>query len=126
MSTRFLLLAGLLLVAGCASVSGDGGEPAIFEVAEVQPELIGGLTGLQERLEYPEAAIRAGIEGQVVVQFIVNERGSVVDPVVLRSPSELLNEAALKVVRESRFTPGQQRGRPVCVRFAVPVTFRLR
>ncbi len=99
---------------------------AVFEVAEVQPELIGGLPGLQGRVEYPEFARRAGIEGQVVVQFVVDERGNVVDPVVLRSPNDLLSEAALKAVRESRFTPGQQRGRPVKVRFAVPVTFRLR
>ena len=98
----------------------------VWDGSEVQPELIGGLPGLQERVEYPEFARRAGIEGQVVVQFVVDERGNVVDPVVLRSPNELLSEAALKAVRESRFTPGQQRGRPVKVRFAVPVTFRLR
>ena len=95
-------------------------------VAEIQPELIGGLAALQGRVEYPEFARRAGIEGQVVVQFVVDERGNVVDPVVLRSPNELLSEAALEAVRESQFTPGQQRGRPVKVRFAVPVTFRLR
>jgi protein TonB len=100
-------------------------EPEIFEVAEVQPELIGGLTGLQSRVVYPELAIRAGVEGQVVVQFVVDERGNVVDPVVLRTPNPLLTEAALTAVTESRFTPGQQRGRPVSVRYAVPVTFTL-
>ena len=98
----------------------------MFDVVETQPELIGGLPALQARVEYPEFARRARIEGQVVVQFVVDERGNVVDPVVLRSPNDLLSEAALKAVRESRFTPGQQRGRPVKVRFAVPVTFRLR
>ena len=101
-------------------------EDPIFTVVEVNPELIGGLVGLQSRVIYPEIAQRVGIEGQVVVQFVVDERGNVMDPVVLRSPSELLSEAALTAVRESRFTPGQQRGRPVKVRFAVPVTFRLR
>ena len=101
-------------------------EVEIFEVAEVQPELIGGLAGLQGRVEYPEFARRAGVEGQVIIQFVVDERGTVVDPVVLRSPNGLLAEAALKAVRESQFVPGQQRGRPVKVRFAVPVTFRLR
>ncbi|WP_412063646.1 energy transducer TonB [Rubrivirga sp. IMCC45206] len=101
-------------------------EPEIFEVAEVQPVLVGGIEDLQRRVEYPEFARRAGIEGQVVVQFVVDERGNVVDPVAVRSPNELLSEAAIKAVRESRFTPGQQRGRPVKVRFAVPVTFRLR
>ncbi len=101
-------------------------EPDVFEVAEVQPTLIGGLAGLQGRLKYPDLAIRASIEGQVVVQFVVDERGHVVDPVVLRSPNEMLSEAALDAIRESRFTPGQQMGRPVRVRFAVPVTFELR
>ena len=96
------------------------------DFAEVQPELIGGLAALQARVDYPEMARRVGIEGQVVVQFVVDERGNVVDPVVLRSPNDLLSEAAIKAVQESRFTPGQQRGRPVKVRFAVPVTFRLR
>ncbi|MEM6288800.1 MAG: TonB family protein [Bacteroidota bacterium] len=95
-------------------------------IPDVQPELIGGLAALQSRVEYPEMARRVGIEGQVVVQFVVDERGTVVDPVVLRSPNDLLSEAAVKAVQESRFTPGQQRGRPVKVRFAVPVTFRLR
>ena len=107
-------------------VAVEDSQDEVFEVAEVQPELIGGLEGLQSRVEYPEFARRAGIEGQVVVQFVVDERGNVVDPVVLRSPNDLLSEAAVKAVQESRFTPGQQRGRPVKVRFAVPVTFRLR
>jgi len=100
-------------------------EPDVFEVAEVQPTLIGGLAGLQARLTYPDLAIRAGIEGQVVVQFVVDERGNVVDPVVARTPSEMLSQAALDAIMESHFTPGQQRGRPVRVRFAVPVSFEL-
>ncbi|WP_412067149.1 energy transducer TonB [Rubrivirga sp. IMCC43871] len=98
----------------------------VFTAAEVQPVLVDGIGELQRRVEYPEFARRAGIEGQVVVQFVVDERGNVVDPVAVRSPNELLSEAAIKAVRESRFTPGQQRGRLVKVRFSVPVTFRLR
>ena len=94
--------------------------------SEIQPELIGGLGGLQDRLVYPEPARRDRVEGKVVVQFVVDEEGDVVDPVVIRSPSPLLDAAALAAVAGSRFTPGQQRGRPVKVRFAVPVTFRLR
>ena len=97
----------------------------IFEVAEVQPTLIGGLAGLQERVVYPPLAREAGIEGQVVVQFVVTKEGGVADAVVLRSPHETLAEAALAAVRGSRFEPGQQRGEPVAVRFAVPITFRL-
>ena len=99
-------------------------EKDVFDVAEVQPELIGGLAAI--RPVYPEFARRAQIEGTVVVQFVVDERGAVVDPFVVRSPSDLLSQAALDAVRTVTFTPGQQRGRPVKVRFAVPVTFRLR
>lgn len=106
--------------------TGSSGSPEVVEVAEVQPELIGGLEGLQRRVTYPEEARRAGAEGQVVVQFVVDERGQVVDPVVLRSADDRLSDAALEAVRDSRFTPGMQRGRPVKVRFSVPVTFRLR
>ncbi|GAB5534129.1 MAG: hypothetical protein Rubg2KO_03780 [Rubricoccaceae bacterium] len=101
-------------------------EPEIFEVVEQAPVLIGGLEGLQSRVEYPEIARRAGVEGRVFVQFVVDERGNVLDAVVARSPSDLLSEAALKAVRESKFEPGQQRGRPVKVRYSLPVNFVLR
>ena len=97
----------------------------VFEVAEVQPELVGGLEALQGAVEYPESARRAGVEGQVVVQFVVDEGGAVTDPVVVRSPDDRLSAAALAAVRGARFRPGRQRGRPVKVRFAVPITFRL-
>ncbi|MEM7786921.1 MAG: TonB family protein [Bacteroidota bacterium] len=99
--------------------------PEIFEVAEVQPQLIGGLPGLQSRIVYPAEAREAGVEGVVVIQFVVNEQGRVTDPRILRSPDGRLSEAALAAVRASEFEPGMQRGQPVKVRFAVPVTFRL-
>ena len=98
----------------------------IIDFAEVQPELIGGLEALQRSIDYPEVPRRAGIEGRVIIQFVVDERGNVVDPVVARSPNDALSEAALAAVRKAKFRPGQQRGRPVKVRFSLPVTFRLR
>ena len=97
----------------------------VYELPDVMPELIGGLAALQERVEYPEFARRAGIEGQVVVQFVVTETGGVVDPVVLRSPHDMLTEASIAAVRGLRFEPGREDGEAVPVRFAVPVTFRL-
>ena len=100
-------------------------EPEIFEVVENPPELIGGLAALQERVVYPEMAIMAGIEGRVTVQFVVDERGRVIDPVILRSPSDILSQAAIDAVLASQFKPGLQRGRPVRVRYAVPVKFEL-
>lgn len=101
-------------------------EPEIFVIVENPPELIGGLEGLQERIQYPELARRAGIEGTVFVQFVVDEQGNVVDPVCVRDPGGQTCEEALRAVREAKFTPGRQRGKPVKVRFSLPVKFRLR
>ena len=58
-------------------------------------------------------------------QFLVQKDGAIPDASVLRSPDERLLAAALDAVRQMTFTPGEQRGRTVVVRFAVPVTFRL-
>ena len=100
-------------------------DPDVRNVVDEMPQLIGGLAGLQERVQYPAMAREAGIEGQVVVQFVVNEEGAVEDAAVLRSPHDMLSEAALQAVRQSRFEPGRDAGEAVRVRFAVPVTFRL-
>ena len=101
-------------------------EPEIFEVVEQKPELIGGLEGLQKRVTYPEMARRAGVEGKVFVQFVVDERGQVSQAQAVRCPNQLLCDAAVKAVQESQFKPGMQRGRAVKVRFTLPVEFKLR
>ncbi len=101
-------------------------EPEIFVIVENPPELIGGLEGLQSRIQYPEMARRAGIEGTVFVQFVVDENGNVNNPVCARDPGGNTCEEALRAVREAKFKPGRQRGKPVKVRFSLPVKFRLR
>jgi protein TonB len=100
-------------------------EPEIFLVVEEDPELIGGLEGLQRSIRYPEIARKAGIEGRVFVQFVVDEKGNVIDPVVTRGIGGGCDEAALEAVRKAKFKPGKQRGRPVKVQYSLPVTFRL-
>ena len=96
-----------------------------FIVVEEDPELIGGLDGLQSRVEYPEFARRAGIEGTVYVQFVVDEQGRVSEARAVRG-NEQLAQSAVKAVAESQFRPGMQRGRPVKVRYTLPVRFVLR
>lgn len=93
---------------------------------EAEPVLVGGLDGLAAQIVYPERARRAGVEGTVYVQFIVDETGAVVDPVVTRSPDARLSEEAVRVVRAARFEPGRQRGEPVKVRYTLPIRFALR
>lgn len=100
-------------------------EDEIFVVVEDKPELIGGLAGLQSQIEYPKLAQKAGIEGRVFIQFVVNENGDVVNPTVIRGRHELLDSEALRVVSLAKFEPGRQRGKPVNVQMALPITFKL-
>lgn len=96
-----------------------------FVVVEEMPQLIGGLSGLQSKVLYPETAKKAGIEGRVTVQFIVNENGDVENPKILRGIGGGADEEALRVVSEIKFTPGKQRGRNVRVQYTLPIVFRL-
>jgi periplasmic protein TonB len=100
-------------------------EEDFFVVVEEMPELIGGLGELQKSIKYPEMARRAGIEGRVYVQFIVNERGEVEDPRVIRGIGGGADEEALRAVRQAKFKPGMQRGRPVRVQYSLPIVFQL-
>ncbi len=101
-------------------------EPEIFVVVEQMPELIGGIESIQARIRYPEMARMAGISGRVFVQFIVDEKGNVVDPEVIRGIGGGCDEEAVRAVREAKFKPGKQRGKPVKVRYVLPIVFKLR
>ena len=100
-------------------------EQEIFMVVENQPELIGGMNALRKTVDYPEFAKKAGIEGRVIVQFVVDEQGNVMNPKVTRGVHKLLNEEAIRAVKQQKFKPGKQRGKAVKVQLSLPVTFRL-
>jgi protein TonB len=100
-------------------------EQEVFVVVEQQPDC-GGVASLQKKVEYPEFAKKAGIEGRVFVQFIVDETGNVTQPKVTRGVHKLLNQAALDAVKELSCKPGKQRGKSVKVQMSLPVTFRLK
>lgn len=103
----------------------DDEEEEVFVVVENMPEVQGGIAGLQKRVKYPEVAIRAGIEGRVTVQFIVDENGKVVNPRVIRGIGGGCDQEALRVIQTADFTPGMQRGRPVRVQMSLPILFKL-
>ncbi|MEQ9265470.1 MAG: energy transducer TonB [Balneolaceae bacterium] len=103
----------------------DDEEEDFFVVVETMPQLKGGLAGLQKKVKYPEMARRAGIEGRVTVQFIVNEQGKVENPRVIRGIGGGCDEAALEAVKQASFSPGMQRGRAVRVQYSLPIVFRL-
>ncbi len=100
-------------------------EEEVFVVVEQQPELKGGLKSLQQKINYPDMARKAGIEGRVYLQFIVNKDGKVEDPKVTRGIGGGCDQEALRVIKEAEFVPGRQRGKPVRVRYSLPILFRL-
>lgn len=103
----------------------DDDKEDFFVVVENMPELIGGMAALQKNIRYPEMARKAGIEGRVIVQFIVNEEGEVENPRVIRGIGGGCDEEALRAVSNALFKPGRQRGIPVRVQYSLPVIFKL-
>ncbi len=101
-------------------------EPEIFVIVEQMPELIGGLAAIQKKITYPEIAKKAGVEGRVIVQFVVDEQGNVADPQVVRGIGAGCDEEAVRAVQQAKFTPGQQRGKAVKVKMSLPITFKLK
>lgn len=102
-------------------------EEAFYVIVEKDPVLIGGIGELQKKVVYPDLARRAGIQGRVFVQFIVNEKGEVENPRVTRGIGGGCNEAAVEaIIKHAKFKPGIQGGRPVPVQFSLSLRFQLR
>ena len=111
---------------------GNGGEgasegvaPAPFEPVPLSPDMRPPGIVHRVRPEYPAIALRARLEGHVVLQAVVGERGDVEDVEVLRASSEVFAAPAIEAVRHWRYRPALQNGRPVRVYFTVRVDFRL-
>jgi len=101
-------------------------EEDFFVAVEQMPELIGSLSELKSNVQYPETARKAEIQGIVVVQFIVNEKGEVEKPRVIRGIGGGCDEEAIRVTKMAEFKPGKQRGEPVRVQYSMPFRFILK
>uniref|UniRef100_UPI0040479212 energy transducer TonB n=1 Tax=Algoriphagus sp. TaxID=1872435 RepID=UPI0040479212 len=102
----------------------------IFDVVETQPNPPGGMSGwnkyLSNNLKYPTQARRMGVEGTVIVVFVINTDGSIQDVEVLRGIGGGCDEEAVKVVTNApKWEPGKQRGKPVRTRMRLPIRFKL-
>ena len=101
-------------------------EPEIFLIVEQYPEMIGGTAALYKDIQYPEIARKAGVEGRVFLQFVVDEQGNVQDVVVTRGIRAGIDEEAIRAISKMQFTPGKQRGKAVKVRMQMSINFKLR
>lgn len=106
------------------------GEEKVFIIVEDMPEYPGGNAALykfiSDNIKYPKEAKKNKIEGKVIVQFTVNKQGKVEDIKIVRGIGFGCDEEVIRVVkRMPDWKPGKQRGKPVSVRYNLPVAFKL-
>ncbi|MFC2134236.1 energy transducer TonB [Bacteroidota bacterium] len=92
---------------------------------EETPMPVGGMGELGKKIEYPREAKELGIQGQVFIRAYIDEEGNVVKTEVLKGVGHGLEEAAVKAIMETKFTPGKQNGIPVKTQVSIPVKFKL-
>ncbi|MBQ3753228.1 MAG: TonB family protein [Prevotella sp.] len=101
-----------------------------FNVVEQMPQFPGGevelMKFLNKNVKYPVAAMKAGTQGRVVAQFIVETDGSITNVKVLKKVSDEIDAEAVRVINAMpKWKPGMQNGKVVRVKYTIPVTFRL-
>ncbi|MGE5406807.1 MAG: energy transducer TonB [Methanosarcina sp.] len=102
----------------------------IFVAAEVMPSFPGGTTALMtsiyKNITYPQDAKDNGIEGKVILRFVVTKEGNVVQPTIIKGLCPSIDKAVLDVVPKiPRFQPGSNGGKPVNIWYSIPITFKL-
>ena len=110
--------------------SAENRKGQVFGVVEESPMYPGGMSELmkylQQNIKYPKECKENGIQGRVIVQFVVNTDGSLGNLNVIKPLNPELDKEAIRVVSEMpKWIPGRQRGKPVRVRFTIPITFKL-
>jgi TonB family protein len=111
------------------TASADDGEKA-YQKVDVLPLYPGGqsemMKYISQNLRYPKDAAAAGMQGKIVVQFIVGKTGAITHACILRGVSESLNKEALRIVNGMpKWTPGKVSGEPVSVSYCMPIVFKL-
>lgn len=129
-SLKVALMMFVLLFSFMTSTAQTKKNDMLFSVVEVMPQYPGGqiamMKYIMENMKYPEQAMKKGIQGRVAVSFIVEKDGSISNVRPILSVHPLLNKEAVRVVKSMpKWSPGKQNGKPVRVRFVVPVMFKL-
>lgn len=129
-SLKVALMMLVLLFSFMTSTAQTKKNNMVYDVVEVMPQFPGGqiamLKYIMENIKYPKQIMEEGIQGRVTVSFIVEKDGRVSNVRLLRSVQPSLDKEAIRVVKSMpKWTPGKQNGKPVRVRFNLPVMFKL-
>ena len=126
----FILILGFTTLTTARAQNTDTLCGKVFHVVEQMPQFPGGQAAMMkfiaDSLRYPSVACENRIEGRVVVQFVVDCEGNILNPLVVRSVDPLLDREAIRLVKlMPKWIPGKQNGKPVCLIYCVPVIFKL-
>lgn len=129
-SLKVALMMLVLLFSFMTSTAQTKKNDMAYDVVEVMPQYPGGqiamMKYIMENIKYPKQAMKEGIQGRVTVSFIVEKDGRVSNVRLLRSVQSALDKEAIRVVKSMpKWTPGKHNGKPVRVRFNLPVMFKL-
>lgn len=105
-------------------------ENKVFTIVEQQPEFEGGVEAMmnfiRKNIRYPASARRMGVDGTVFVQFVVSKTGQIDEVQVVRGINPDCDQEAVRVIKMMpKWKPGKQNGKPVHVRFVLPIVFKL-
>ncbi len=110
---------------GLPMSGGDDKETAYLPFADVMPEPIGGLGAIAKKIVYPDQAKTAHIEGKIYLVAYINEKGDVDDVKIIRGLPAGCDDAAIKAIKETKFSPGKQNGAAIKVQLSIPITFKI-
>ncbi len=101
-----------------------------FVVVQQMPQFPGGVKDMMKfikaHISYPEIAIKDNVQGTVILDFVVNQKGHITDMKILRSPGQSLSNEAMKIIHSMpTWIPGKENGKPVSVAYALPISFEL-
>lgn len=101
----------------------------VYDVVDEMPSFPGGqnclMTFIAQNMVYPVKAQENGVQGRVIISFVVETDGSIIDVKVARSVDPYLDREAMRVVKAMpKWTPGKKDGKPVRVKYTVPMVFR--
>lgn len=97
----------------------------VYNIVDTMPEIVGGLSVLYDKIEYPELAMNNGVQGRVFVRFIVDENGDVTNPEILKDIGAGCGNAAVKALKHVKFTQAKLNGEVVKVYYTLPITFKI-
>lgn len=112
------------------NVQSDNGDTKVYDTADEMPAFPGGQNGLMQfissNLHYPLVCEENGIQGRVIVSFIVEKDGSVSDVTVVKSVHPSLDKEAMRIAKSMpKWTPGRLNGKRVRVKYTMPISFKL-